>query len=76
MYMPFASRTFCSDDMERQLISFMISHLLKLPDHQSKSVSLANSIVESFGIVILVLVSHIGYTDMDSQRVQWILESH
>lgn len=74
--MPFASRTFCSDDMERQIVSFMISHLLKLPDHQSKSVSLANSILESFGIVSSAILSYIGCSGMDSQGVQWFLESH
>lgn len=49
--MPFNSRTLFSDGMERQLISFIIAHLLVLPDHWCKSVCLANSIVESFGIV-------------------------
>ena len=74
--MPFASRTFCSDDMERQIVSFMISHLLKLPDHQSKSVSLANSILESFGIVLSAILCYIGCSDMDSQGIQWFFESH
>lgn len=73
--MLFASRTLYCDGMERQLISFIIAHLLELPDHKCKSVCLANSIVESFGIVSFLTVSYIGYPDMDSQGVQWILVS-
>lgn len=73
MLIPFASRTLYSNGMERQLISFVIAHLIELPDRRSKSVCLANSIAESFGIVLSVVVSYIGCFGMDSQGVQWIL---
>lgn len=45
------SRSFFSNNTERVLISFIISHLLQLPDHKCKSVSLANALLESFGTV-------------------------